>query len=184
MPLNNFGTRKAEVLNSLSRKSRPMKTISTTYYKCFDNSSYHHQCIANWTAVIMLEVLIGHSGEKRCEKMENAKGCFGSDEVAWSIRNHMSQLDTRRWWWRVTSWVRHGALVTSEKCTEASTGCLHSALVCVLESTKIQESAAVANCCQCQWPRVCEVNAMIWIGLQVSAYWRAWWRSMLFYTIY
>jgi len=26
-------------------------------------------------------------------------------------------------------------------------GCLHSALVCVLESVKIHESAAAANCC-------------------------------------
>jgi len=32
-------------------------------------------------------------------------------------------------------------------------GCLHSALVCVLESTKIQESAATANYNHCQWPR-------------------------------
>jgi len=29
-------------------------------------------------------------------------------------------------------------------------GCLHSALVCVLESMKIQESAAATDCCQCQ----------------------------------
>jgi len=53
----------------------------------------------------MLQVLIRHSGEKRCERMKNAKGCFGSDVEAWSIRNNMTQLDTRRWWWRVTSWV-------------------------------------------------------------------------------
>ena len=38
-----------------------MKTIQTTYRKRFDNSCYHHQCIANWTAVIMLQVLIGRS---------------------------------------------------------------------------------------------------------------------------
>jgi len=49
-----------------------MKTISTTYCKRFDNSRYHHRCIANWTAVIILQVLIGHSGENRCEKMKNA----------------------------------------------------------------------------------------------------------------
>jgi len=47
----------------------------------------------------MLQVLIGHSGEKRCENMKNVKGCFGSDVVPRSIRNHMTQLDTR--WWRV-----------------------------------------------------------------------------------
>jgi len=41
-----FGTRKAEVLNSLI-----MKQMQTTYCKRFDNSCYHHQCIANWTAV-------------------------------------------------------------------------------------------------------------------------------------
>jgi len=28
--------------------------------------------------------------------MKNAKGCFGSDVVARSIRSHMTQLDTRR----------------------------------------------------------------------------------------
>jgi len=44
----------------------------------------------------MLQVLIGHSGENGCKKMKNAKGSFGSDVVARSIRNHMTQLDTRR----------------------------------------------------------------------------------------
>jgi len=39
--------------------------------------------------------------------MKNAKGCFGSDVVARSIRSHMTQLDTRQWWWRVTSRVKH-----------------------------------------------------------------------------
>ena len=39
-----------------------MRTIKTTYCKRFDNSCYHHQCIANWTAVIMLQVLIIHIG--------------------------------------------------------------------------------------------------------------------------
>jgi len=38
----------------------------------------------------------------------------------------------------------------------ASMGCLHSALICVLDSTTIQESAAAANCCHCQWPWGCE----------------------------
>ena len=38
-----------------------MKTISTTDCKRFDNSCYHHQYIANWIAVIMLRVLIGHT---------------------------------------------------------------------------------------------------------------------------
>jgi len=33
--------------------------------------------------------------------MKNEKGCFGSDVVARSIRSDMTQLDTRRWWWRV-----------------------------------------------------------------------------------
>jgi len=51
----------------------------------------------------MLQVLIGRAVKK------NAKGCFGSDVVARSIRSHMTQLDTCRWWWRVTSWVRHEA---------------------------------------------------------------------------
>ena len=44
-----------------------------TYCKRFDNSCYHHQCIANRTAVILLQVLIGHSGEKRCKKWKTQK---------------------------------------------------------------------------------------------------------------
>jgi len=35
----------------------------------------------------MLQVLIGNSGEKRCEKIKNAKGCFASDVVARNIRS-------------------------------------------------------------------------------------------------
>jgi len=27
------------------------------------------------------------------------------------LRSHMTQLDTRRWWWHVTSWVKHEALL-------------------------------------------------------------------------
>jgi len=34
-----------------------MKAVSTTYCRRVDNSCYHHQCIANWTAVILLQVL-------------------------------------------------------------------------------------------------------------------------------
>jgi len=37
--------------------------------------------------------------------MKNAKGCFGNDVVARSIRSHMTQLDTCQWWWHITSWV-------------------------------------------------------------------------------
>jgi len=54
----------------ICRKSRAKKTIQLTYCKRFDNSCYHHQCIANRTAVILLQVLIGHSGEKRCKKYQ------------------------------------------------------------------------------------------------------------------
>ena len=43
--------------------------------------------------------------------MKNAKGWFGSDVVVRSIRSHMTQLDTHRWWWHVMSWVRHEALL-------------------------------------------------------------------------
>ena len=50
-----------------------MKTISTTYCKRFDDYCYHHQYVANWTAVIMLHVLIGHSGERRCEKWKTRR---------------------------------------------------------------------------------------------------------------
>jgi len=39
--------------------------------------------------------------------MRNAKVCFGSDVGARSIRSHMTQLDTHKWWWRVTSWEKH-----------------------------------------------------------------------------
>ena len=67
-----------------------MKTIQMTCCKRFNNSCYRRQCIANWTAVIMLQVLIGHSGEKRCEKMKNVKGSFDTDVVAWSMRSHMT----------------------------------------------------------------------------------------------
>jgi len=31
--------------------------------------------------VILLQLLIGHSGEKRCKKMKNAKGCFFNIET-------------------------------------------------------------------------------------------------------
>jgi len=48
---------------------------------------------------------------KSAMKNGKAKGCFGSDVVARSICSHMTQLDTRRWWWRVTSWLRHEALL-------------------------------------------------------------------------
>jgi len=85
-------------------KSRPMKTILMTYCKRFDSSCDHHQCIANWTAVIFLQVLMD-SQEKSAVKMKNAQGCFGSDVVARSTGSHVTQPDTCRWWWRVTSLV-------------------------------------------------------------------------------
>ena len=43
--------------------------------------------------MILLQVLIGHSEEKRCKKMKNATGCFGSDVLARSIRSHKTQLE-------------------------------------------------------------------------------------------
>ena len=107
-----------------------MKTISTTYCRHFDNFCYHHQCIANWTAVILLQVLMA-SQEKTLWKMKNAKDCFGSD--VWCEAYVVTWL----------SWMR-------------ADGCLHSALVCALESMKIHESAAAVNCCHCQWPQGCE----------------------------
>ena len=55
-----------------------MKTTQTTYCKRFDNSCYHHQCIADGTAVIMLQVLMV-SQEKSAVKVKNAKGCHCSD---------------------------------------------------------------------------------------------------------
>jgi len=32
--------------------------------------------------MMLLQVLIGHSGEKHCKKMKNTKGFFASDVVA------------------------------------------------------------------------------------------------------
>jgi len=46
--------------------------------------------------------------------MKNAKRCFGSDVLARSIHNHMTQLDTCRRWCRVTSWVRQEALLQAK----------------------------------------------------------------------
>jgi len=96
---------KAENKITLWWKSRPKKTIQMTNCKRFDNSCYHYQCIANWTAV---QVRIGHSGEKRCKKWKTQRAV---SVVTRSIRSHMTQLDTHRWWWRVMSWVRHEALL-------------------------------------------------------------------------
>jgi len=56
--------------------------------------------------------------------MKNAKDCFGSDVVARSICGHMTQLDTRQWWWRVKSWVRHEALL-QVKTSLSSPVCRH-----------------------------------------------------------
>jgi len=51
--------------------------------KRFDNScyQYHHQCIANWSAVIMLQVLIDRSGEKRCKNI-----CFVFQHLSLALR--------------------------------------------------------------------------------------------------
>ena len=46
--------------------------------KCFDDSCYHDQCIANWAAVIALQVLIGHWGEVQ-HVLENAETVNGED---------------------------------------------------------------------------------------------------------
>jgi len=54
MNLTYFGRRKVEVLNSLilkiMAKENDTNDILQTF-RCDDNSCYHHQCIANWTAV-------------------------------------------------------------------------------------------------------------------------------------
>ena len=52
-----------------------MKTISMTYCKRFDNSCYHLQCIANWTAVILLQVRMA-SQEESAVKNEKHEGLF------------------------------------------------------------------------------------------------------------
>jgi len=43
------------ILIVLQWKSWPKKTIQMTYCKHFDNSCYHHQCIANRTAARSLQ---------------------------------------------------------------------------------------------------------------------------------
>ena len=70
----NTDTRKAEVLKALYWKSRSLKTTSTTYCRRFD-SSCSHQCIANWTAVILLQVLTV-TQEKSAVKNEKREGLF------------------------------------------------------------------------------------------------------------
>jgi len=50
----------------------------------------------------------GQSGEKRCEKWKTRKAVA---VVARSIGGHVTRRDTCRWWWRVTSWLRHEALL-------------------------------------------------------------------------
>jgi len=65
-----LGTRKAEVLNSLimniTAKANDTNDILQTFRQLLLSSSVH----SNRTAVILLQVLIGHSGEKRCKKMK------------------------------------------------------------------------------------------------------------------
>jgi len=99
--------------------------------------------------------------------MKNAKGCFDSDVVARSIRNHMTQLDTRRWWWRVTSWVRHGAVVKLK---------MHRRDICIQlwfvflnqQRFKNWQPPLIVTANELG---VVKVNPMILVGLQVSADW-------------
>jgi len=39
--------------------------------------------------------------------MKNAKSCYGSDVAERSTGSCVTRLDTSRWWWRVTWWMRH-----------------------------------------------------------------------------
>jgi len=47
--------------------------------KRFDNSCYHHQCIANRTAVILLQVLNGHAGEPAARSLQFYLQCTDGD---------------------------------------------------------------------------------------------------------
>ena len=89
------------MLNSLiiniTANANDTTDILQTFRKLLLSSSVHRKR----TAAMLLQVLIGYSGEKRCKKMKNAKGCLGSDVVARNIRSHMTQLDTRQWWWKI-----------------------------------------------------------------------------------
>ena len=146
--------------------------IQMTYCKRFDNSSYQHQCIAielQWSCCRFLLVI----QEKSAEKMKNAKGCFSSDVVARSIRSHMTQLDTCQWWWHVTSQVKHEALLQVKNAQRLRRDvCIKLWFVFLNQQRfkNLQPSPIVVTANDL---RVVKVNPMIWVGLQVSAYWRA-----------
>jgi len=61
-----------KVIDKGFRSCRFVSTI--VKYPLLLSSSVH----SKRTAVMLLQVLIGCSGEKRCKKKKNAKGCFGS----------------------------------------------------------------------------------------------------------
>jgi len=88
----------------------PRSSGTKQWFKQLAQKPKENQCIANWTAVILLQVLMV-VGRNVVWQMRNAKGCFGSDVAVRSIRSQMSQLGTCQWWWRVTSWVRPEALL-------------------------------------------------------------------------
>ena len=105
---------------------------------------------------MLLQVLIGYSGEKRCKQ--------------WKTQRAVSVVTSWRETYVVTwlSWIRangdgawrHEWSMTAFYKLKMHRGidgmfAFSSGLVCVLESTKIQESAAVAHCCHCQWPQGC-----------------------------
>jgi len=61
-----------------------MKTISPTHRRRFDDSCYHHHCIVNWIAVILLQVLMV-SQEKSAVKNEK-------QVISWFIKIDLKQI--------------------------------------------------------------------------------------------
>ena len=64
-----------------------MKKISTTYCRRFDNSCYHHQCIANGTAVILVQVLMVSQERNAVKKSyhleETSSTIIGTRIIVW-----------------------------------------------------------------------------------------------------
>jgi len=145
----------------------------------FVNSCYHHQCIANWTAMILLQLLMV-SHEKSAVRMKNAKGCFGSDVVARSIRSHMTQLDTCRWWWRVASWLKHEVLLQVKNAQRHRWDVRIQLWFVFLNQSRFKNLQRPTNVVTANGLGVVKANPMIQIDLQVSADWRA----LLFYPIF
>ena len=111
-------------------------------------------------------------GRKTLWNMKNATGCCGSDVVARSMRSHVTQLDTWGWWWRVTSWLRHEALLQVKNAWRNRDVCIQLWFV-FLNQWRFKNLHPPQIVVTANDLGVVKVIQMIWVGLQVSAYWRA-----------